>query len=128
MSLRTPLGRVLGLGSAKSGYGHWWGQRLSAVGLAPLGLWFVFSVVGLASTDYWAAAAWVSDPLNAVLLILLLLALLYHSSLGIQVVIEDYVHHGGAKVAALVLNKFVHVVMAVAGLYAVIMLSVGAQI
>jgi succinate dehydrogenase / fumarate reductase membrane anchor subunit len=127
VSLRSPLGRVLGLGSAKSGFHHWWGQRLSAGALAPLGLWFVFSLVGLASTDYWAVAAWVGDPLHAILLILLLLTLLYHSSLGLQVVIEDYVGHGAPRVAALVLVKFLHVALAVAGVYSVVTLSLGGQ-
>lgn len=127
MSLRSPLGRVLGLGSAKSGFHHWWGQRLSAAALAPLGLWFVASMVGLASTDYWAVVAWVGDPLHAILLILLLLTLVYHSSLGLQVVIEDYVAHGSARVAALVLVKFLHVALAVAGVYSVVTLSVGGQ-
>lgn len=127
MTLRSPLGRALGLGSAKSGFHHWWGQRLSAAALAPLGLWFVFSIVGLSSTDYWAVAAWVGDPLHAILLILLLLTLVYHSALGVQVVIEDYVSHGTARVAALVLVRFLHVALAVAGAYSVVTLSVGGQ-
>jgi len=126
MSLRSPLGRVLGLGSAKAGFQHWWGQRLSAAALAPLGLWFVASMVGLSSTDYWAVAAWVGDPLHAILLILLLVTLLYHSSLGVGVVIEDYVH-GGARVVALVLAKYLHIALAVAGIYSVVSLSVGGQ-
>lgn len=126
MSLRSPLGRALGLGSAKSGFGHWWGQRLSAVALAPLGLWFAFSLAGLSSTDYWAVAAWVGTPSHAIMLILLLVTLLYHSSLGLQVVIEDYVH-GGARVAALALVQLAHVALAVAGIYAVVTLSVGGQ-
>jgi succinate dehydrogenase / fumarate reductase membrane anchor subunit len=127
MSLRSPLGRVLGLGSAKSGFEHWSAQRLTAIGLVPLGLWFVFSVVGMPSTDYWAVAAWVAEPLHAILLILLLLTLLYHSALGVQVVVEDYVHHGPSKVVSLVLVKFVHATLAVAGLYAIVTLSVGGQ-
>lgn len=127
MTLRSPLGRALGHGSAKSGFHHWWGQRLSAAALAPLGLWFVFSIVGLSSTDYWAVAAWVGDPLHAILLILLLLTLVYHSALGVQVVIEDYVAHGTARVAALVLVRFLHVALAVAGAYSVVTLSVGGQ-
>jgi succinate dehydrogenase / fumarate reductase membrane anchor subunit len=126
VSLRSPLGRALGLGSAKSGFGHWWGQRLSAAALAPLGLWFAFSLAGLSSTDYWAVAAWVGTPSHAIMLILLLVTLLYHSSLGLQVVIEDYVH-GGARVAALALVQLAHVALAVAGIYAVVTLSVGGQ-
>jgi succinate dehydrogenase / fumarate reductase membrane anchor subunit len=127
VSLRSPLGRVLGLGSAKSGFHHWWAQRLSAVALAPLGLWFALSLLTLASTDYWSVAAWVADPWHAILLILLVLTLLYHSSLGIQVVIEDYVGHGPRRIAGLVLNLFLHAVLAVAACYAVITVSMGAQ-
>ncbi|MBM4196164.1 MAG: succinate dehydrogenase, hydrophobic membrane anchor protein [Gammaproteobacteria bacterium] len=127
MSLRSPLGRVLGLGSARSGFGHWWAQRLTAAALVPLGLWFAFSMAGLASTDYWSVTAWIAEPLHATLLLLLLLSLLYHSSLGLQVVIEDYVHHGAARLIALVGTQFLHVLMAVAGIYAIVTVSVGAQ-
>ncbi|MCC7258036.1 MAG: succinate dehydrogenase, hydrophobic membrane anchor protein [Gammaproteobacteria bacterium] len=127
MALRSPLGRALGLGSAKSGFGHWWGQRLSAGALVLLGLWFAVSLLGLASTDYWAVAAWVGEPRHAILLILFLITLLYHSSLGVQVVIEDYVHEAPAKVSALVVNRFLHVALAVAGVYSVVTLSVGGQ-
>jgi succinate dehydrogenase / fumarate reductase membrane anchor subunit len=127
MTLRSPLGRVLGLGSAKSGFAHWWGQRLSAAALVPLGLWFAFSFVAMSSTDYWAVSAWAGEPLHAILLILLLVTLLYHSSLGVQVVIEDYVHHAAAKVTALVLVRFSHVALAVAGIYAVVTVSIGGQ-
>lgn len=127
MRLQTPLGRVLGLGSAKSGHSHWWGQRLSATALVPLGLWFAFSLAGLPSTDYWAVSAWVGEPVNAILLILLLGTLLYHSRLGVQVVIEDYVHHGPVKVAALVAATFVHGALAVAAVYSIVTLSIGGQ-
>lgn len=127
MALRSPLGRALGLGSAKSGFDHWWGQRLSAGALVLLGLWFAVSLLGLASTDYWAVAAWVGEPRHAILLILFLITLLYHSSLGVQVVIEDYVHEAPAKVSALVVNRFLHVALAVAGVYSVVTLSVGGQ-
>jgi succinate dehydrogenase / fumarate reductase membrane anchor subunit len=125
MSLQSPLGRVLGLGSAKAGFHHWWGQRLSAAALAPLGLWFVFSVAGLPITDYPAVAAWVAEPLHAILLLLFVLTLLYHSSLGVQVVIEDYVH-GAPKVVSLALARFAHVALAVACAWSVVTLSVGA--
>jgi succinate dehydrogenase / fumarate reductase membrane anchor subunit len=127
MSLRSPLGRVTGLGSAKSGYGHWWGQRLSATALVPLGLWFLVSLFGMTSLDYWAVSAWVGEPLHAILLILLLLVLLYHSDLGVQVIIEDYVHHAASKITALVLVRFAHIMLAVAGAYSVLTLSVGGQ-
>ncbi|MEO0998349.1 MAG: succinate dehydrogenase, hydrophobic membrane anchor protein [Pseudomonadota bacterium] len=124
MSLKSPLGRVLGLGSAKEGTDHWWMQRVTAVALVPLTLWFVVAI-GLADTlDYASVVYWFSNPVNATLMILLLGALLYHSSLGVQVVIEDYVR-GGAKVVALVLSKLVHVGLAVAAVFAVIRVSTG---
>ncbi|GMW05475.1 MAG: hypothetical protein AMXMBFR8_02720 [Nevskiales bacterium] len=99
---------------------------MSAAALVPLGLWFVLSIAGLPSTDYWAVAAWVGEPLHAILLILLLVSLLYHSSLGVQVIIEDYVR-GAARISALVLVQFAHVVMAVAGIYAIVMLAAVGQ-
>lgn len=125
MSLQSPLGRVLGMGSAKTGAGHWWAQRLTAVALVPLGLWFVFALLGLQHGSYQMVAAWVAEPTNAILLILLVLTLVYHSSLGLQVVIEDYVH-GATKVVTLVVMQFVHVIMAVGGIYAIVIVSVGA--
>ena len=127
MSLQSPLGRALGHGSAKSGFQHWWGQRLSAAALVPLGLWFAVSLLGMASLDYWAISAWVGEPLHAILLLLFLLTLLYHSNLGLQVVIEDYVHRAATKVAALVLVRFAHVVMAVAAAWSILTLSAGGQ-
>lgn len=126
MSFRSPLGRALGLGSARSGFAHWWGQRLSAAALVPLGLWFMVSVMGLPSTDYWAVSAWAGSPLHSVLLVLLLASLLYHSNLGLRVVIEDYVH-GATKVVTLVLVQFLHMLLAVAGVYAIVALSAGGQ-
>jgi succinate dehydrogenase / fumarate reductase membrane anchor subunit len=123
--MRSPLGRVLGLGSSKTGYAHWWGQRLSAAALAPLGLWFAANLPGLLSADYWAAVAWVSEPLHAILLILLLATLLYHSSLGLRVIVEDYVHHGPAKVITIVLMDFIHVALGSAAIYSIVMLSFG---
>ncbi len=127
MSRRTPLGAVLGLGSAKEGVGHWWAQRLTAVALLPLGLWFVFSVAILAGTessDYLSVVDWVSAPFNAVMLILFIGTLAYHSMLGVQVVIEDYVH-GWLKVFSLVLQKFAHIAVAAAAIYSVLSIALG---
>jgi succinate dehydrogenase / fumarate reductase membrane anchor subunit len=123
MSLKSPLGRVLGLGSAGEGTGHWLAQRLSAIGLVPLTLWFAMSLLALPSLDYYSVAAWVASPLNAVLLVLLVLAAVYHSSLGTQVIAEDYLHAPGPRVAVLTLLKLVHVALAVAGTFAVFLIA-----
>ena len=123
MSLQSPLGKFLGHGSAKEGTEHWWSQRVTAVALIPLTLWFVFALVGMDSFEHAAVSVWLGQPLNAVLMILLLLATLYHSQLGLQVVVEDYVHAGGLKVAMLLAAKFIHVAAGVAGIYSIIILS-----
>lgn len=126
MSLKSPLGRVLGLGSAKDGTAHWWSQRVSAVGLALLGLWFAGALVGLGNFSYRDVTAFVSDPLNAVLLALFVGTALYHSLLGIQVVIEDYVHGGSLKVVTLLVIKFVHVLAGALGVFAILRVGFGA--
>ena len=128
MSRATPLARALGLGSAKDGAGHWWTQRVSAVALVPLVLWLVFGIaalIGRGGTDYLSVVDWVADPVNAVALILLIATMCYHSALGVQVVIEDYVH-GWAKVASLILQKFAHAVAAAAGIFAVLKIALDA--
>jgi succinate dehydrogenase / fumarate reductase membrane anchor subunit len=125
MNLQSPLNRVLGLGSAKEGTGHWWSQRVTAVSLVPLTLWFAFSVLNIDHGNYAAIAGWIAEPLNSILLILLVISVVYHSSLGLQVVIEDYVH-GATKIAVLVCTQLGHVVLAVAGIYAVVVISLGA--
>jgi succinate dehydrogenase / fumarate reductase membrane anchor subunit len=125
MSLKTPLGRVLGLGSAKEGTDHWWAQRVSAVALILLGGWFVISLLRLESLTYLDVIRFVGVPLNAVLLSLLSLTLAYHSYLGVQVVIEDYVHAPGAKVVSLLLSRFAHVLVAIAAVYAILVIGIG---
>jgi len=126
MSLKTPLGRVLGLGSAKEGTDHWWGQRVSAVALIMLGSWFVYSLLRLDSLTYLDVIRFIGLPLNAVLLSLLSLTLAYHSYLGVQVVVEDYVHASGLKVASLLLSRFAHVFVAIASVYAILLIGIGA--
>ena len=125
MSLRSPLGRVLGLGSAKDGTEHWWAQRLTAVGLVLLGGWFGYALVRLDSLTYLDVVRFIGQPLNAVLLSLLCLTLSYHSHLGVQVVIEDYVHTPGVKVVSLVFSRFAHVFIAIAAVYAILVIGIG---
>ena len=126
MSLRSPLGRVLGLGTAKDGTGHWWAQRVSGAGLAALGLWFAWSVATLPGYDHASAVAFIGRPVNVVLLLLLSATMGYHSYLGVQVVIEDYVHSHGLKISALVLSRFAHLLLAVAAIFAILKLGIGA--
>ena len=127
MSRRSPLGQVLGLGSAKEGAAHWWAQRVTAVALIPLGLWFVFSIavlIGSERSDYISVIDWIGTPFNAVMLILFVATVAYHSALGVQVVIEDYVH-GWTKVVSLVLQKFAHVLVAAAAIFSILEISLG---
>ncbi|MEW5703881.1 MAG: succinate dehydrogenase, hydrophobic membrane anchor protein [Pseudomonadota bacterium] len=106
MSLRSPLGLARGLGSAKEGTAHWWAQRVTAIALVPLGLWFAASLLSLIGAEHATVVAWIGAPAPAVLLVLLLSAVFHHAALGLQVVIEDYVHHEGGKLAAILFVKF----------------------
>jgi len=125
MSMRSPLGQARGLGSAKDGTHHFWVQRISAVALVPLSLWFVFSVARLAGGDFFMVRHWVHAPSVAITLVLFIAAALYHSALGIQVVIEDYVGNEGAKIVGLLLNKFLHAIVAVSAIFAVLKVALG---
>src|SRR3974377_2385970 len=95
--MRSPLGRAVGLGSAKEGVEHWWLQRITAVALVPLTLWFVIAVIRLVGAYLDSVRDWVGNPFPATLLVLLLIATFYHASLGLQVVIGDYIHAEFAK-------------------------------
>ena len=127
MSLRSPLGQARGLGTAKEGVGHWWAQRLTAVALIPLTIWFVASVAALAGADHQTLRDWVASPLVASILILLIVATFYHAYLGLQVVIEDYVHGEGVKIAGLVVVKGLSILLAVIGIVSVLTLLFGAS-
>lgn len=124
MHLITPLNKVLGLGSAKGGVEHWWIQRLSAAALVPLGLWFAFSLAAFETLSYDVVTTWMAQPITAVLLLLTALTVIYHSHLGIQVVVEDYVH-GGAKVVILVLSAFAHFFLLIAAVFSVLKVALG---
>jgi succinate dehydrogenase / fumarate reductase membrane anchor subunit len=123
--MRSPLGRAIGLGSAKEGVDHWWAQRITAIALIPLSLWFVSAVIGLVDADLESVQNWVSQPLPAILLILLLIATIYHVSLGLQVVIEDYVHTELVKLGLIVLLRLLCFGFAVAGIFAVVSIALG---
>ena len=116
--LRSPLNRARGLGSAKSGVHHFWMQRLTAVALIPLVIWFAVSLVMLSGADYGMARSWLGSPFVMVLLILTICVGLYHGQLGMQVVIEDYVHHEGVKLVLIVATKFIAVFFGLAAIVA----------
>lgn len=126
MELRSSLGRARGLGSVNEGVHHWWAQRVTAIALVPLGIWFVFAAVGLIGADLAALQAWLGDFGNAILLVVFILVLFYHAAIGMQVVIEDYVSGEGAKVATLMVVKFALALMAIACVLAVVKIAVGA--
>jgi len=124
-SLRSPLGRAIGLGSAKHGADHWWAQRVSAVALILLGLWFAASLIAHAGADHGAVVAWLRNPITAILMLLLVATTFYHAALGLQVVIEDYVHSEWLKVSSLVAMWLISMGMAVAGIFAVLRIAFG---
>jgi succinate dehydrogenase / fumarate reductase, membrane anchor subunit len=124
MSLRSPLGKVLGTGSAKEGVQHWWLQRLTSIALVPLTIWFVVSLLSLPSFEHVTVVSWMAQSWTALLLILFILVATWHSQLGVRVVVEDYVH-GGSKTLTLVLITFIHAVVAAAGIFAVLKVAFG---
>ena len=125
MSLQTDLARVRGLGSAKEGTGHWWAQRLTAVALVPLGIWFVFAAVSLTGADLGEFRAWLTVPYNLILMVLLVGVLFHHMQLGMQVVFEDYIHNERSKTVILILNKFIAVVLGVSCIIALLRVAFG---
>lgn len=125
MDLRTPLGRARGLGSAKDGTAHWWAQRLTAVALVPLGIWFVINLLLLVGEGRGTVVEWFRSPFSATLMVVLIAAAFHHAQLGLQVVIEDYVHHEGLKLGAILAVKFAAVVLAGIGIVSVLRIAFG---
>lgn len=121
--LRTPLGRIEGLGSAKSGTQHFWHQRVTAAALVPLSIWFVASALAYVGAEQGAVAAYFAEPVNAVPMFLFILASTYHMSLGVQIIIEDYIHNEGQKIALLMLNRFAAWAIGAASSFALIKMA-----
>jgi succinate dehydrogenase / fumarate reductase, membrane anchor subunit len=124
-SLRTPAAKVRGLGSAKSGTDHFWKTRITAVANIPLTIAFVIIVMMVARKDYVGALALIGNPFVAIVMSLFLVSGLVHMRLVMQVIIEDYVHHEGAKILLLMLNTFFAIAMGVAALFAMIKIALG---
>ncbi|HJU19563.1 MAG TPA: succinate dehydrogenase, hydrophobic membrane anchor protein [Stellaceae bacterium] len=123
--MRSPLGRAIGLGSAKEGVGQWWIQRLTAIALVPLAIWFVISVIAHLGVDLAGFRRWVGAPGTAIAFILLLIAVFYHTALGFQVVIEDYVHAELVKLGMIAAVRLISFGLAVAGIFAVLRMAFG---
>jgi succinate dehydrogenase / fumarate reductase membrane anchor subunit len=121
---RSPLARAIGLGSAKEGLGFWVAERVSAIALVPLTLWFAASIIAHRGSDYAAFVAWLKSPATTPLMVLLLIALFHHTALGLQVVIEDYVH-SGVKFAAVLAVRLLCFAAAVAGITATLRIAFG---
>lgn len=119
----TPLHKVQGMGAAHSGTGHFWRQRVTAAALVPLGLWFGYTALGLAGTNVVAALAYFAHPWNAILMAAFALVLLYHMSLGLQVIIDDYVHGPAMKIFLLLVVRFVMVAAMSTSLFALISIA-----
>jgi succinate dehydrogenase / fumarate reductase membrane anchor subunit len=119
-SLRSQVSRVRGLGSAHEGVHHWWTQRLTALALIPLGIWFVASVVCLAGADHAAITQWLGAPVTLVALSLTLIAAFYHAVLGLQVVIEDYIHTKAVKLILIIGIQFAAFAFTAAGIIALL--------
>jgi succinate dehydrogenase / fumarate reductase membrane anchor subunit len=123
-SLRSPLGRVRGAGSAKSGTHHWWMQRVTSIALLPLTIWFIVAMATNAGMTHVEALLWIGRPFNAVLLLALIGLTFHHTAAGLQVVIEDYLHNEWGKIAAILVMKGVCWLLGIAAVLAVLRIAV----
>ena len=124
-SLRTPLAKARGLGSAKDGTRHFWVQRLTAVALIPLTVWFALSIASLVTAGQAEVLAWIKSPLSATLMLSFIMAGFWHMKLGLQVVIEDYVHTEATKITCLILNNLIAIFLALAAFLSVLKMLLG---
>jgi len=125
VSLRSPLGRALGLGTASATH-HWWLQRVGAVALLPLGIWFAVSLLTLPDLGYATVHAWVARPIDALLLLLLIPVAAHHSWLGVEVILQDYVPHPVARLIGRFVLQFLHAAIGAAASFAVLRIVLGA--
>jgi len=123
MTIRTPLARVRGLGSAKTGVGHFWAQRVTAVALVPLTIWFLGSIIAFAGADYDTVASYLRNPVVTVLFVLFLATAFTHMKLGLRVVVEDYIHRESSKIALLVLIDFFTYATAALAIFSVLQIA-----
>ena len=123
MNLRTPLSRAKGLGSAKEGVGHWWMQRVTSLFLIPLVIWAALMMATLGNYDHNYFTNWLAQPLNAILMITLLVVVCYHAALGLQVIIEDYVHLTAVKIISIVAVYLFSFILALVGIFAVLKIT-----
>ena len=119
-SLQTPLHKVQGLGASHSGTGHFWRQRVTAAALVPLGLWFTYAILGLAGTNEVAILSFLSRPWNALLMAAFAATLLYHMALGLQDIVDDYVHSAGMKIFSLLALRFFWIATTVTCIFALL--------
>ena len=126
MELRSTLSRVRGSGlSTEGGVGHWWAQRITAIALVPLTVWFVISAISMVGADHAQFRAWAGAHGNPVLLIMLTIAVYHHGQLGMQVIIEDYIHHEAARFTALILVKLGAIFLAIYTIFSIVKLTFG---
>jgi succinate dehydrogenase / fumarate reductase, membrane anchor subunit len=125
MNLRSPLGRARGLGSSRSGSDHYWAQRVTALALVPLVLWFVISLITVTGGDLGAVKAWLARPFNATLLLLTLLTGIWHGMLGLQVILEDYVHSALTKHFLLIFIRLIAAFLAISVAISTLKLALG---
>lgn len=122
-TMKTHLARVRGLGSAKEGSHHWWMQRLTAIALIPLTVWFAISIIGIVGADHAAVVNWFSSPVISIFMILFVSTMVYHATLGVQVVIEDYIHKERWKFGLLIVLKFLGITLGVVAVFSILKLA-----
>ena len=122
-TMKTHLARVRGLGSAKEGSHHWWMQRLTAIALIPLTVWFAISIISIVGADHAAVVNWFSSPVISIFMILFVSPMVYHSTLGVQVVIEDYIHKERWKFGLLIALKFFGITLGVVAVFSILKLA-----